>query len=144
MARVTVTTSTPSILDGPLDARLFPSAPLLLDGWGRRAVLDTQRGPWADSMFRRPTGRSRKGWMHEVDAAKLSIRLVNTATNRYGTRYAPYVHYAGTPRANKVIYLVDRHLQTVIGPEVAAALIRDFKRAMKTGPKTTRKTTSGG
>jgi hypothetical protein len=99
-------------------------------------------------MFRHPTGRSRKAWAHEVLAptsgpAVFQIQLSNTATNRYGTRYAPYVHYAGKPKADKVVSRVDAHLQTVIGPQVKEALIRDFKRALKSGPKTTRTQTSG-
>ena len=148
MARVTVTISTPSILARPADAGSFPLAAKLLDGWGRRAVADTQQGPWADSMFRKPTGRSRKAWAHEVVAptsgpANFQLRLINTATNRYGTPYAQYVHYAGQPKTDKVVFRVDRHLQTVIGPEITGALIRDFKRALKSGPKTTRKQTSG-
>lgn len=129
MARVTVRQSWPP-LSGTL-ADLFPHGALIVDGWGRRAVADIQRGPWADARFKRPSGRSRKAWTYTVDKQNLGLSVESTATNRYGTNYPPYVHYAGTPRSAKVYSVVQALMDQTIAPEIVAALGRDFKAGLK-------------
>lgn len=142
MARVTVRTSTVP-LSGSLDD-LFPNGQLLIEGWGRRAVAEVQTGLWADRNFRRVTGKSRLAWRFVKHPKGLGLDLVNDATNRYGTPYARYVHYAGTPKSATVVGKVQVMLERDIQPELIKALGRDFKAGLKKRKKTVKTTTFGG
>lgn len=115
--------------------QLFPTGRALLDGWGRRALADVQRRLWAVSRFKRPTGKSNRAWKVETDYAAFGLLLTNAAENRYGTRYARFVHLAGRPKTEKLVYEVQAYMDTVIGPELIKALGRDYKRGLKTRPR---------
>lgn len=128
MARVTVRFSYAPVT-GTL-AEMFPTGVQLTDGFGRKAVADVQKGPWADVNFWRVTGKSRRAWRHEVDRANLGLALTNDATNKQGKRYARFVHYRGAPKTATVVKLVQAHMDRVIAPELLHALGRDFKRGL--------------
>lgn len=127
MARITIRLSQPD-LRGPVET-LFPNGALIVDGYGRKAVQTIQTGLWADARFVRATGKSRKAWAYEVDRRGLGLTVYNTANNRYGTLYAQYVHYAGTPRSALVVDGIPAALKP-IGDEMLKALARDFKRGL--------------
>lgn len=129
MARITVRFSS-FPLSGTMHD-LFPHGAAIVDGWGRRAVADVQGKIWATSRFRRSTGKSTRAWKAEIDKAGLGLALTNAAENRYGTKYARYVHLAGRPKSDKLTFEVVAHVENVIGPQMLQALGRDFKAGLK-------------
>lgn len=134
MAKITIRYRHP-LPTGQRYEDLFPTGKQLLDGWGRRALADVQGRLWAISRFRNPTGKSTRAWKVETDFQNFGLGLTNTATNRYGTQYAQYVHLSGRPKSDKLVYEVQAYMNSTIGPELLKALGRDFKRGLQKRPR---------
>jgi hypothetical protein len=130
MARVTVRIGRIPLTGS--NEEMFPHGKQLIDGWSRRALSDVQKKLWADSRFKKATGRSRKAWRVVTDFKTLGMRLENDATNKGGDLYAQFVHLAGTPKSNRLVLEVQAHMDTVIGPGLLGALGRDFRAGLKT------------
>lgn len=133
MARVTVRTETPEV--AITFATLCPTAPMIVDGWGRKAVIEVRGRIWSASRFvyrgikpRPVKSKSGEAWTHEVAPGGLGLALVNAATNKRGVAYAKYVHLSGRARSDVLTREVDAYVQTSILPNMLAALGREIRR----------------
>lgn len=117
-------------------ASLMPRAADILGAFAEIARIEVTRDIWNYNRFRyewvrpKPTfSKSERAWKGEGDAGDLSISLVNDATNRYGTAYAKYVHLAGRPKSDKLVFAVQAHLRDRVAPRAARALVHDMIKA---------------
>lgn len=117
-------------LDVPV-ADLITNGPRLLDAFGTRTVKWIQAGPWADNKFVRATGRSRRAWAYKIHQHGIGLTIYNDAVNRYGTPYAKFVHYAGTPRSTTVASMVGTRLFDDARRSLIPALLNDFRAGLK-------------
>lgn len=104
----------------PTTAALRKEIVPLLDAYGKIGVEHVKTKEWARSRFKKPTGRSTNAWKFLVNKDRLYLTIYNDASNRYGTRYVPYVHLAGRPKANKLF----AEVETYTGGELAASIGR--------------------
>lgn len=112
--------------------------------FGALAVQEIQRDIWAQSRFRRSTGKSTRAWTHELveDATWLVIK--NPATNKYGTNYPKFVHLAGTPKHNRLMLEVRRYSSADLARRVARALAVEAIAAQQRLSPVTRREVIGG
>lgn len=112
--------------------------------FGAVAVQEIQRDIWAQSRFKRSTGKSTRAWTHELveDATWLVIK--NPATNKYGTNYPKYVHIARTPKHNRLMLEVQRYAADSLARRVARALADGAIAAQQQAPLVTRREVIGG
>lgn len=89
-----------------------PAVDQILASEGQRALSAIKGSLWANSRFKRPTGRSNAAW--KVERAdwngEAALIFACPAENRYGTQYAKFVHLAGRPKSERLIYEVERYL----------------------------------
>jgi hypothetical protein len=133
MARVTIRQSRPELASTFVAA--CPTAPKIIDGYGRKAVVELRGRIWSVSRFvyrgirpRPLVSKSGQAWRHEVDPKGLGLILSNAATNTRGVPYARYVHLAGRPRSDLLTFEVGAYIDQTLSPEILAALGREIRR----------------
>ena len=133
MARVTVRTETPEV--ATTFATLCPTAPMIVDGWGRKAVIEVRGRIWSASRFvyrgikpRPVKSKSGEAWAHEVAPGGLGLTLVNAATSKRGVAYAKYVHLSGRARSDVLTREIEGYVDATLIPNILAALGREIKR----------------
>lgn len=117
-------------------ASIMPRAGDILSAFAEIARIEVTRDIWNYRRFRydrvrpKPTfSKSERAWVGAGDASELSITLSNGAVNRYGTAYAQYVHLAGRPKSEKLVFAVQAHLRDRVAPRAARALVHDMIKA---------------
>lgn len=132
----------------PDRAAIIPNAGNILGAFAEIARKEVTERVWMYSRFRydriRPKpsfSKSEKAWVASGSAEDLSITLTNDATNRYGTNYVGFVHLAGRPKSEKLIFEVRAHVRDNVAPRVARALVHDMiKAAQKVTTRTVKVT----
>ncbi len=112
--------------------------------FGALAVREIQRDIWAESRFKRTTGKSTRAWTHELveDATWLVIK--NPATNKYGANYPKFVHLSGRPRRDILMLEVRRYAAESLARRVSRALADEAIATQQRVTPVTRKEVIGG
>ena len=117
-------------------AKLYPRGKDIVEAFARVAQLEVQRDIWNFKRFRydwirpKPTfSRSERAWVGVGDVSDFSITLVNDAANKYGTKYAQYVHLAGRAKSDKLWFEVRDYMGKTLLPKMARALTYDMIKA---------------
>lgn len=130
----------------PTTAALARRVDLVLTAFGQIGNKEIRERIWNTSRFKNPTGRSTNAWTFKrADwSGKPAIMFENLATNKYGTKYARYVHLAGRPKSQKLMREVVDYALGDLGPRIGRAVAYAFvDERRKTGVKTTKTTLKG-
>ena len=140
-ASYTVTTARRSV---PTSAQVRQDSVEVMTAFRDIAVKHVKTVEWRISRFKKPTGKSTNSWAGFVDKARLFLTINNTAENRYGTRYAPYVHLAGRPRNEKLVVEVADYLNSEVYPPMLRAVNYAFLKRRETAPMVRKTVRIGG
>ena len=117
-------------------AALIPNAGNILGAFAEIARKEVTSRVWMYSRFEykwiRPKpsfSKSERAWIGTGSADDLSITLTNNATNRRGDHYAGYVHLAGRPKSEKLVFEVQAHLRDNVAPRALRAIVHDMIKA---------------
>ena len=128
----------------PTTAEIMADAVAVMEAYRDIAVKHVKGVEWAIRRFKRSTGKSTNSWAGFVDKKRLFLTINNTAENRYGTRYAPYVHLAGRPRSEKLAVEVEDYIASEVAPAMLRAVNYAFLKRRTSQPMVKKTVRIGG
>lgn len=114
------------------------------DAFGQIAVKEIQRDIWAESRFKRTTGKSTRAWRYKVEGNAAGLLVYNIAVNRKGTNYPKFVHLAGRPRSERLMLEVETYAQKDLAARLGRALAYAGFKARQQARKVTTKEVFNG
>lgn len=119
------------------DAKLRQVRGQIADAFGQIGVQEIRASIWAESRFKRTTGKSTKAWAFKVEKDAAGLIVYNTAVNRYGFNYPKVVHLAG--RSDRLMLEVEKYMREDHAKRLGRALAHAGIKARKEGRLVTTK-----
>lgn len=137
MAGVTWTRTTTRQV-GPSSGQIEGATLRAMDALGKVGVQEIRSKIWAVRRFKRPTGKSTAAWTYRLGGrggGVYSVTFLNPAVSKYGTNYPRYVHLAGRPKSDLLMFEVDAYAAEDLGVRLGKVIQAIYIRLRTTAPK---------